>query len=85
MALHLQDQGSWKKANEVWVKDADTWKQCQEVYIRNDGGWKPVLYETGSTYASGSGSMVVPNGVFSVDVTVAAGAGGRGGDDSPIP
>jgi len=85
MAIHLQDQGAWKKANDVYIKDSDTWKQCQEVYIRENDVWKPLLYETGSTYASGSGSMVVPNGVFSVDVTVAAGAGGRGGDDSPIP
>jgi len=81
MALHLQDQGTWKKAEEVWVKDADTWQFCNEVYIKENDIWKPVLYEEGSSYYTSSGTFVVPQGVFSINVTVVGGAGGAGGGD----
>jgi hypothetical protein len=81
MALHLQDQGSWKKADEVWVNDSDTWKQCNEVYIKENNAWKPVLYEPGSMYYTSSGSFTVPQGVFSITATVVGGAGGAGGGD----
>jgi len=81
MALHLQDQGSWKKADEVWVNDSDTWKQCNEVYIKENDVWKPVLYEPGTAYFTESGVFNVPVGVSSITVVIAGGAGGAGGGD----
>jgi len=81
MALHLQDQGTWKKAEEVWVKDADTWKLCNEVYIKENNVWKPVLYEPGSFYDTENGLFTIPGGVYSVTVSISGGAGGAGGGD----
>lgn len=39
MGLHVNDNGTWKLANEVWVNDSGTWKPSQ-AWINDSGSWK---------------------------------------------
>ncbi len=84
MSLTVNDAGTWKGVQEVFVKDAGTWKPCIDVLVRDAGIWKSTLYAAGTQeYSAGSsGTFTVPNGVYALIVSIIAGGGsGEGGDD----
>ena len=40
MTIHLRSGGTYKQANNIFVKDAGEWKQANEVWIKDAGTWK---------------------------------------------
>lgn len=42
MSLHINDSGTWKQANNVFVKDSGVWKESEEVWIKTNGVWERV-------------------------------------------
>ena len=84
MTLHVQNVGTWQAASDVYIKEASVWKNCTEVYIKSGGDWKPLLYAPGSLYATSDGQFVVPRGVFTLSLSLAAGRGGTGGGDGTV-
>ena len=81
MGLHLNDNGTWKQAQEVYVNDGGTWKTCLDVLINDGGTWKSALYESGSQSftTAGSTTFTVPAGVYTLTATVIGAGGGGGG------
>jgi len=79
MSINVNSSGTWKEAQEVYVKDGDAWKPCTDVLINHSGTWKSALYAAGTQEYSSSGTFTVPNGVYSLTVTLLVGGGGGGG------
>jgi len=42
VGIHVNDGGTFKRANQVYVNDGGTWKEPHEIYIRDAGTWKLV-------------------------------------------
>jgi hypothetical protein len=43
MTLHLNDAGTWRDIQGVYVNDAGTWREIQEVYVNDAGTWRSVF------------------------------------------
>lgn len=41
-ALHINDAGTWRQIQKVWVNDAGTWRQIQNIYVNDAGTWRLV-------------------------------------------
>jgi hypothetical protein len=42
MTLHLNDAGTWRTIQGVYVNDAGTWRTIQAVYVNDAGTWRQV-------------------------------------------
>jgi len=40
---HVNINGSWYRAKDVYIKDAGSWKLCKSAYIKDGEEWKPFL------------------------------------------
>ena len=40
---HVNINGSWYRAKDVYIKDAGSWKLCKSAYIKDNGEWKPFI------------------------------------------
>jgi hypothetical protein len=52
MTLHLNDAGTWRQAQGVYVNDSGTWREIQEVYVNDAGTWRSVFVNSVVTLAS---------------------------------
>lgn len=43
MPLSINDNGTWREAQGVYVNDAGTWREIQEVYVNDAGTWRSVF------------------------------------------
>jgi hypothetical protein len=43
MPLSINDAGTWREINGVFVNDAGTWREIQEVYVNDAGTWRTVF------------------------------------------
>lgn len=80
--VYVNDAGTNKAAKEVFINDAGTWKPAKEIWVNDAGTWKKTFPESSgsASYTSaGTVSWVVPNGVYSLNVTSLYGAGGGSG------
>jgi hypothetical protein len=83
--VYVNDNGTWKEAQEIYLRDADSWKLLNEVYVRNNGVWSKVypnspgriVYSTAGNY-----SFIVPSGITSVKMFIYGAGGGSGAGNS---
>lgn len=70
MAIY-PNNGSFVEAQEIFVKDNGNWKEVKGVWIKDGGSWKKVFPTAGGsvTYTTGSGTFIVPAGIYSITVS----------------
>jgi len=42
VAIHVNDNGTYKRANQVYVNNSGSWVEPNEIYINDNGTWKLV-------------------------------------------
>lgn len=78
------NNGSWRTVKVIAVRDATQWRYVRSAWVKQGGIWR-LFYGGNSgteTFASGSGSWTVPDGVFSVTLQACGGGGGGGSADA---
>lgn len=73
--------GTFTAVKEVFVKDGGDWRTIREAYVNVSGTWQKVFPEGSgtNTYTSpGTTSFTVPNGIYSITVSVYGAGGGAG-------
>ena len=76
--VYVKDGGNWNAAKEIFVKDGGSWRTIKEVWVNVSGTWQKTFPEsTGTdTYTTpGTTNWTVPNGIYSLTVSVYVGVG----------
>ena len=73
------NNGTSYAAKEIFVNNGGTWQTVKQVYVNNGGTWQLAFPEsTGTNTYTSSSSFLVPNGVYSITVSVYGAGGGAG-------
>lgn len=43
MSTHINDGGTWRQLNQIFVNDSGSWKPLIEVYVNDGGTWRLVF------------------------------------------
>lgn len=76
--LYVNNGGTFTEPKEVLVKDAGVWTPAKTVYVKNAGVWSVAYPPSGTQTFVPTGSnqsFTVPNGVYKLQFTIAAGGG----------
>jgi len=77
MTLYVNNSGTFIEPDEVFVKDGGSWRTIKQVHVNDNGTWRQIFPISGTqTFAAGTTSFVVPQGVYSLSMTNMSGAGG---------
>jgi len=85
--MYVNVSGTWKKVIKPHTKVAGTWKRVKLIYQRIGGVWKK-LYEYKTPAGSqtfttlGAMSFTVPEGIYTLKVSMASGGGAGGGGNN---
>lgn len=80
--VYVNASGTNYAAKEIFVNASGTWLTVKEVWVNASGTWQKAFPESNSSasYTSaGTFSWVVPNGIYTLNVTSLYGAGGGSG------
>lgn len=70
MATSINDAGTWRTLQGVYVNDAGTWREIQEVYVNDAGTWRSVHVNDVITIADYAINGVFPSGSATVAYTL---------------